>query len=169
MTEYQKQTLAFLEACNATMNIEFWGVMINQNWDDYAKRNRYHFTITTPRGTMSGDFWDSIKNTEITLMTVEDYERKIPNDFSYLLGKSREQMLNAIKATTKPTEYDILACLIKYDPGTMNEFFDEFGYEIHSGDDLLRFLNTYNAAVKEYRDLCRIFTEEQMDMLRNIQ
>ena len=69
----------------------------------------------------------------------------------------------------KPTEYDILACLTKYDPGTMDDFFSEMGYEVHDADDIFCFLNTYNAVVKEYRDLCKIFTEEQMEMLREIQ
>lgn len=68
----------------------------------------------------------------------------------------------------KPTEYSVLSCLQKYDVGTMNDFFAEFGYEIHSADDMFRFLNTYNATVKEYQNLCRIFTPEQIKLLREI-
>ena len=173
MTEYQKQAQDFLAACNATMKIEFIGVDINQNWNDDSKRNKYCFTITTPRGTMSGDFWDSVHNTEITSMTLDEYfckTHKMHFKDGYLPEQNKaKKELAALKATAIPTEYDILACLTKYDPGTMNDFFSEMGYEVHNADDIFCFLNTYNAVVKEYRDLCRIFTEEQMEMLREIQ
>lgn len=173
MTEYQKQAKDFLTACNATMKIEFQCVDVNQNWNDDSKRNKYRFTITTLRGAMSGDFWDNIHNTEITLMTLDDYFRKIyrrsARDSTYYEQNKAKKELAALKEKAIPTEYDILACLTKYDPGTMNDFFSEMGYEVHDADDIFCFLNTYNAVIKEYRDLCRIFTEEQMEMLREIQ
>lgn len=172
MSEYQQQALDFLKACNATMEIDFLCVDVNQNWNDNSKRNKYRFTITTPKGKMSGDFWDSIHNTEITLMTPETYSKKVHRTYYECLMnhekvKLRNQ-LKALKETAIPTPYDILACLQKYEVGTMNDFFDEFGCEVHSADDMFCFMNTYNAVVKEYRDLCRIFTSEQMEMLREI-
>lgn len=173
MSEYQKQALDFLKACNATMEIEFLCVDVNQNWNDDAMRNKYRFTITTPRGKMSGDFWDSIHNTEITLMTPEICCRKYYRcNYDSLMNHEKVRLRNTLKelkAKTVPTPYDILACMEKYDVGTMNDFFDEFGFEVHSADDMFSFMNTYNGVVKEYRDLCRIFTEEQMEMLREIQ
>lgn len=69
----------------------------------------------------------------------------------------------------KPTEYDILACLEKYDVGTIDDFVSEFGYEVHKWSDVRRIENTYNAVVKEYQDLCRIFTPEQMEKLSEIE
>jgi hypothetical protein len=170
MSEYQQQALDFLKACNATMEINFIGVETNMNWNEDTKRNKYRFTITTPKGKMSGDFWDSIMNTQTTLMTVNDFIKKFGWKFpSYYSTSSFQKKLKELKATAVPTPYDILACLQKYEVGTMNDFFDEFGYEVHSADDMFAFMNTYNAVVKEYRDLCRIFTEEQMEMLREIQ
>ena len=73
MNEYQQQALDFLKACNATMEIEFQCIDVNQNWNDDEKRAKYRFTIKTPRGQMSGDFWDSIFHTKIILMTLEEY------------------------------------------------------------------------------------------------
>lgn len=170
MTDYQKQALDFLEKCNATMEIEFLCVDVNQSWNDDSKRNKYRFTITTPRGKMSGDFWDSIHNTEITLMTVKEFIEKHGWRFpSYYSTSTMQKKLKEIKDAAAPTPYDILSCLTTYEVGTMNDFFDEFGYEVHSADDMFTFMNTYNAVIKEYRDLCRIFTEEQMEMLREIQ
>ena len=173
MTEYQQKALDFLKACNATMEINFIGTETNQNWKDGTRRNKYRFTITTPRGKMSGDFWDSVHNTEITLMTWQDYFRKVYRYYEchapISLQNRAKKELQELKSRAVPTSYDILACLEKYEVGTMDDFFHEFGYEVKSADDIFCFLNTYNAVVKEYRDLCRIFTEEQMVMLREIQ
>ena len=67
-----------------------------------------------------------------------------------------------------PRAYSILACLEKYDVGTIDDFVSEFGYEVHKWSDVKRIEGIYNAVVKEYKNLCRLFTPEQMDMLREI-
>ena len=69
----------------------------------------------------------------------------------------------------RPTEYDILTCLQKYDVGTINEFMSEFGYEVHEWADVKRIEKIYNAVVEEYEDVCRCFTEEQIEAMRKIQ
>ena len=69
----------------------------------------------------------------------------------------------------KPTEYDILACLEKYDVGTFEDFTNEFGYDISEPDDLRCAKRIYKAVTHEYNDLCRCFTEEQLESLREIQ
>lgn len=171
MSEYQKQALDFLEKCNAKIKIEFVCTDVNQNWNDNAKRNKYQVTITTPRGKMVFDFWDSIMNTQIMLTGYGEFiEKLMRKSHDAVLPKNTPEPRKyfEMQKEAKPKAYDVLACLTKYDPGTMNDFFHEFGYEVHSADDMFTFLNTYNAVVKEYRDLCRIFTEEQMEMLREI-
>ena len=69
----------------------------------------------------------------------------------------------------KPTEYDILACLEKYDVGTIDDFVSEFGFEVHKWADVKRIENTYKAIVKEYQDICRCFTPEQIEAMQEIQ
>ena len=163
MTEYQQQALDFLSACNATIEITLIGAETNRNWGDNLKRNKYNVTLKTPKGSMNFDFWDSAHNTEIYNMSPDEYCMKqrrmhIKHLMPYEQTKLRKE-LSALKANAVPTEYSILACLQKYEIGTMNDFFHEFGYEIHNAD---------NAVVKEYQDLCRIFTAEQMEKLREI-
>lgn len=53
------------------------------------------------------------------------------------------------RAWRTPTAYDILSCLTTY-------------------DDFTRIQNTYNAVKKEYEDVCRCFTEEQIERLCEI-
>lgn len=67
-----------------------------------------------------------------------------------------------------PTEYDILACLQKYDVGTFDDFVNEFGYAIEYTKNYLNAKRIYKMTCKEYENLCRIFTPEQMEELREI-
>lgn len=64
----------------------------------------------------------------------------------------------------KPTEYDILVCLQKYDVGSLEDFISEYGYdpEIHNTKQI------YNAVCNEYEKVCRCFTEEQIEALAEI-
>lgn len=64
-----------------------------------------------------------------------------------------------------PNEYDILACIEKYDVGSFDDFCSEFGYDIYEKKSK----KVYDAVVKEYENICRIFTDEQMELLREIQ
>jgi hypothetical protein len=134
--DYQKQATDFLESCNATMEIGYVATDTNPRWGENFKRNKYIFTITTPKGSMTDVFWDSVYN----------LERGI-----------------------QPTEYDILACLEKYDVGSLDDFWHEFGYEVNCKRDFENLMSTYKAVVRQYNNLCRIFTEAQMEMLREIQ
>ena len=95
---------------------------------------------------MQVKFWDSINNT----IKNSDFRR-----------------INRLRI--KPTAYDILSCLQKYDVGDFEDFMWEFGYEIKKRGDLKRLQYTYNAVVKEYNDICRCFTPEQIEAMQEIQ
>lgn len=53
----------------------------------------------------------------------------------------------------KPTEYDILACLTKYDVGSFEDFCWEFGYDLGTKN----VEKTYKAVVREYNNVVRVF------------
>ena len=126
------------------------------------------------------DFLESCNATmEINFLGIEknpdwddgEYRNKylfiITTPFGVMEGNFWDSVYNT-ERNIEPTEYDILACLEKYDVGTIDDFVSEFGYEVHSWSDVKRIENTYNATKKEYNDLCRIFTPEQMKALREI-
>lgn len=69
----------------------------------------------------------------------------------------------------EPTEYDILSCLQKYEVGDIEDFIFEFGYEIKQKGDFKRIKDTYEAVVREYQDVCRCFTPEQIEAMQEIQ
>lgn len=170
MSEYVKQAKDFLASCNATMEIKYVGLE-KPNWDDKPHRT-YDCTIKTPRGEMMVHFYDSLNNTKILAMSVEEYVRK----YYHLVGlylhdvryKKGVKELKALKEQAIPTEYDILSCLTKYDVGSMDDFMHEFGYEITCTQDMTNFINTYNAVVNEFNDVRRCFTEEQIEALWEI-
>lgn len=170
MNEYLKRAKDFLSEANAKCEIVYGGISRNENWKEKEKRNWYDVTITTPRGKMTFTFWDSIHNTEISTMTFEEYAKKKlkynrVEDMSYGKKVEAKNDLVRLKAKAVPNEYDVLACLEKYDPGTFEDFCSEFGYD----EDSKTAERIYIAVIKEYKDLTKIFTEEQMEELSEIQ
>lgn len=73
------------------------------------------------------------------------------------------------KSGEQPTEYDILACLQKYEVGTFGDFVAEYGYEIEDFHDRQRATNIYYAVRDEYAKVRRCFTEEQIEAMCEIQ
>ena len=172
MSEYVKQAKDFLTNCNATMEIKYVGLE-KPNWDDKPHRT-YDCTIKTPRGEMMVHFYDSLANTELHAMkNTQEYLQKhcrlyglSPYEIKY---RKFTQEFKEKKEKAVPTEYDILACLTTYEVGDMDDFMHEFGYEIKCTQDMTNFINTYNAVVKEYNDVRRCFTEEQIEAMWEIQ
>ena len=79
--------------------------------------------------------------------------------------KIRAQKLwKEIKKEAIPSEYDILACLCTYMPDTFEDFCSEFGYD----NDSMSALKTYLACQKQYSQICKIFTKEQVGKLAEI-
>ena len=69
----------------------------------------------------------------------------------------------------RPTCYDVLACLQKYEPywSDVFEFAEEFGYEFHSREDFKRVEKIFKAVCKEYKNVDRLF-HDVMEKLAEI-
>ena len=169
MNEYLAQAKQFLTDCNATMEINLVGKEIPAHWKDETKpHNKYQFTITTPKGSYTSYFWDSLYNTELSEMNIQRYAEKKYKIHWYDVsafekGKAIREM-DALKAEAIPNEYDVLACLEKYSYDSFSDFCAEFGYST----DSISARETFLACGEEYAGLSRIFTEEQMEKMREI-
>lgn len=152
MNEYIKQATEFLQKTHAKMKIEYVGLAVNKEWKEKEKRCLYEITLTSPRGSMTFDFWDSIRNTEIRTMPFDAYNTQANKE------------LAAKKKAAVPSVYDVLACLQKYDPGTFEDFCSDYGYD----EDSRTAERIYFAVQKEYIQLARLFTPEQMEELAEI-
>lgn len=65
----------------------------------------------------------------------------------------------------EPTMYDVLACLTKHDPETFEDFCANYGYD----NDSRTAEKTYKAVLKEWKNLNRLFTSDELNLLTNIQ
>lgn len=63
------------------------------------------------------------------------------------------------------TRYNVLSCLTKYDPETFEYFCGEFGYDT----DSRKALKVYEAVCVEWDEVCKLFTDTQIEALREIQ
>ena len=168
-TECTKQAEKFLQDANATIKIKFQGRAINTMWKEKQLRNLYAVTITTPRGSYTFDFWDSLYNTELTQMTDEQYARKCfrrhwQNMTYFEQGKVHTELTRKQKEA-RPDCYEVLACLTKYDPGTFENFCAECGYD----EDSRTAERIYIAVQNEFANLKRIFDPEQLEAMQEIE
>ena len=101
-------------------------------------------------------------------MSLEDYGRKYhkrnPMDATFYEKDKWRKELCKLKAEAIPNEYDVLACLEKYRYDSFSDFCAEFGYST----DSISASETFLACGEEYAGLRRIFTEEQMEKMREI-
>lgn len=67
--------------------------------------------------------------------------------------------------SSEPTMYDVLAIITKYNPGSFENFCSEFGYN----SDSIRDFKIYNGVVDEWREMSRMFTSEELELLQEIQ
>lgn len=65
---------------------------------------------------------------------------------------------------TKPTMYDILTCLTKYNPETFENFCSEYGYNT----DSINAQKTYKAVKREFNGVNRLFNDI-LEQLQEIQ
>lgn len=72
--------------------------------------------------------------------------------------------INHTVTGARPTKYNVLACLTKYDPGSFEDFCNEFGYDEYNRNSM----STYRAVLKEWEKMEEAFTEEQLEELRKI-
>lgn len=85
--------------------------------------------------------------------------QKGKKSYSFTFGQSIAENDNP------PHIYDILVCMTKYDPGTFEDFCREFGYD----EDSRTAEKTYKAVLKEWKAMNRMFTDEELEQLREIQ
>ena len=83
------------------------------------------------------------------------------NSYSGNFGDSINNTCNGVK----PNEYDILTCLTKSDPCSFESFCDEYGYD----PEYISSLKIYKAVCKEYQGMSRVFSDEDLEEMAEIQ
>lgn len=84
---------------------------------------------------------------------------KNKNEYTFDFGQSLAANF------AEPTMYDVLACLTKYDPGSFDDFCSDFGYS----NDSISALHTYGRVMEEWLMMARMFSHDELELLREIQ
>jgi len=108
--------------------------------------------------TMSCPEWD-IKNGERNEYSIT-LTNRIGNDYTFQFWDS----INATQKNTKPTAYDVLACLQYSTPETFKDFCDDYGYDM----DSIKALKTFKACKSQTDQLKSLFNNEEIELLQEI-
>jgi hypothetical protein len=170
-TNYEQQANEFLQKTNTTVKIDFLKYGLHFD-DDKERRDIYNVTIKRGSRQFSFNFGNSLNNSG------EYIGHKIlcTNEFGRYLFSANEvkdmrkiQFLNRFDIRKNenykaPTNYDILACLQKYDVGSFLDFCSDFGYN----EDSKKAQKIYHAVCKEYDNVCKIWNDSEIELLNEI-
>lgn len=161
-SKYTKQAKDFLEKTKTRLDIEYIGHGYHFE-DDEQTRDIYRFTLVRDGRKYTAKFGQSIAHSgTATAPIAYNKNAKTPFAWGETTAPSKSDILGKRQA---PTAYDILACLTKYDPGTLEDFCREFGYDI----DSKKAERIYVAVCREYKGVCLIWNDKEREELAEIQ
>lgn len=122
----------------------------------FSRKGKGHFTV---------EFWNSYHDEEFN--ACKRHQDGVP-DGVYMKHGFRDSAIGWLAKMKEPkrvpTAYDVLSCLQKSDPETFHDFANEFGYD----EDSRKAEEIYRAVVKEWRNVERFFTAEEITELQEI-
>lgn len=169
MNNYEKMANDFLLSTDTIITMEFLKNDYHFD-DDKTKRDIYKVTIKRGNRKFSFNFGQSLQN------SAKLRDPRNGNEFTMdggcLKGNTKildvERYRSAVKLIevkgNAPTNYDILACLTKYELGTFEDFCGNFGCDT----DSIRAKKTYKAVEKEYNNVCKIWSDSEIERLQEI-
>lgn len=98
-------------------------------------------------------------------------EMKQKEAIAHINKKIREKLSEKVETWEQsakvipPTEYDVLACLTKYDPETFEDFCSVFGYD----EDSRKAERIYEAVKEEYQNVAMLWNDSEIEELQEIQ
>lgn len=123
-----------------------------KNAIEFLKRNNIRFTQKD--ATVDYPDWD--KNHCHYLHVCRFYNRNTKKSMTVKFFGSVQDYYDGKEIAGA---YSVLACLIKCDVGTIDDFMHEFGYEINSYEDYKKLEKTYKAVKREYANVKRVFAD----------
>jgi hypothetical protein len=119
---------------------------------DKQKRDIYKIKLRRGKAELSVDFGQSLANSKGGIL--EKHYDKTTKEPYYTTNKG-----------TAPTEYDLLSCLTKYNPGIFEDYCKEYGYD----PDSRRAEKDYNSVVKEWLKVSHFFSYEELEIIKEIE
>jgi hypothetical protein len=167
--DYDKQAEDFLKKTGTTFEAKY--LRHGKHFpDDLATRDVYQITLSRGSRVYKFEFGRSLKDST-------RYKDKVSGniyapDGTALKGNAKVISNHAeffkkycVKvAGDAPSAYDVLTCLQKYDPGTLENFCADCGYDT----DSRKAERIYNAVVEEWKQVCILWTAEEVEQLQEI-
>lgn len=132
MTNYEQQATDFLNATSTGLTITYKG-------------HSSYFQEDKEKGTQR----------DIYIIVLENELHR----YRFLFGQSE---INSDYGKTRPTAYDVLASITKYEVFSFEDFCGDYGYDIDSRGAY----KTYKAVLKEWKNIERLFTTDQIELLQ---
>lgn len=179
--DYQGQGTAFLEATGTTMKVVEAVPQAAAEWakDDEHHGVKYVITLTNSRHSYTFDYWGSVFHSDKLARAIvcdTNRDNMSPDYFlikDFLKDNGKKAPLNSfglprlaalVREVIAPSAYDVLVCLHPMQADTFEEWCSEFGYD----NDSIRAERTYRACVQQDRAMLRMFTNEQLQALEEI-
>ena len=157
--EYDQQAADFCEKYGVVIEKTFIRVVHGfPNEQDNLDHEKFEVSVykkSNPDVRLETPFYNSFSDLEKYTAELEKYK-------SGIISKKPKHTLR---------DYDVLASIAceTYCPSTIEEFIDEYGYEIKRGGDLARVQRIFYGCRKLHDDLHRVFNEEELEALAKIQ
>lgn len=168
ITDYNQQAIDFLTISNTAFSAKY--IKTGKYFDDdKEERDIYEITLSSKGRSYTFKFGNSINASGQYILLdstlKKRFGRPVISSVEYKkLSFYDKKEVTINKNFKAPTAYDVLACIAKYDPGTLDDFCSEFGYDV----DSKKAEKIYNAVKEEWLNIERLFTESEMDILRDI-
>lgn len=175
-TNYEKQATDFLEKTGCKMTITY---KENRRYfpDDKEARDVYDVKIERGSRVWKFEFGNSIKNSEFVAVYGKtkypipaSFREKSNSEIALYVKWNLQSDFGTVKADriirpVPPSEYSVLACLTKFDPGSFEDFCSEYGYD----SDSKTADRVYAAVKEEWLNVCRIWSDSEIEELCEIQ
>lgn len=171
MSKYTEQAEKFLKDTETKFSVKF--VEYARHFvGDKEMRDIYEITLQRGERKFVFNFGQSI-NASGRFWKYGNSSRGVSNGFLPKGSKvwhkpvdsctgMREWEVN--KNWAEPTAYDVLACLTKNDPGTFEDFCNDFGYDTDSRTAE----KTFKAVVNEWQNIAMLYTDKEIEALQEI-
>lgn len=158
-SKYEMQAEDFLQRHKITFSAKF-EEYYRHFPNDKEKRDIYTLTLTRENGrSFSVRFGQSINHSQPSDQEIKKI-KTYSKDFN-----DEQKKLKARKAQIKvPNAYDMLCCITKYSPGSLQNFCSEFGYD----EDSKRAEKIYISVVEEWFKVEAFFTAEELEEIQEI-
>jgi hypothetical protein len=179
MNKYEQQGIDFLKSTSTEIKVEFSNHGHHFN-DETDTRDIYKITLTRGGREFIFNFGQSIASSGFKLVNTntnkevlykwdaeaQAYANMDLKRFKWFVT-DKIGTLGCYKAISpkEPTSYDVITCLTTYDPETFKDFCDSYDYDV----DSIKAQSVYVAVCDEYKNVCLLWNENEIEQLREIQ